>query len=94
MSVRKRIIVSFFATSLLHLTPPKVMGLEVLGKLRAKPLSRALPVTVLSSSMNGEDVRAACGLGCNSYIAKGIDFSLFTEAAECLLQYWLVLNVA
>jgi two-component system, response regulator len=79
---------------LLDLKLPRVTGLEVLAKLRAEPLRRAVPVVVLSSSRKREDVTAAYGLGCNSYIAKGIDFSLFTEAAECLLQYWLVLNVA
>jgi CheY-like chemotaxis protein len=78
---------------LLGLNLLKVTGLEFLVKLRVKPLCRPVPLVVLSSSMTREDVTAAYNPGCNSYIAKGINFSQFTEAAECLMRYWLVLNL-
>jgi two-component system response regulator len=79
---------------LLDLKLPKVSGLEVLQKLRAAPRTKTIPVVVLSSSTKHEDVTAAYHHGCNGYLAKGVDYIHFLDAARIALQYWLVHNIA
>ena len=78
---------------LLDLKLPKVDGLEVLRTIRADPLLHALPVVVLTSSLEERDVVESYRLGVNSYIAKPISFEQFTETARALGYYWLLLNV-
>jgi len=77
---------------LLDLKLPKVGGLEVLRQLRADPRTRLLPVVILTSSVEEQDVIRGYDLGCNSYIRKPVDFTQFTEAVKILGLYWLVLN--
>ena len=79
---------------LLDLKLPKVSGLDVLGRLRAAPRTRTLPVVVLTSSTKDEDVAAAYRLGCNGYLPKGVDYSHFVHSAKIAVQYWLVHNMA
>jgi two-component system, response regulator len=79
---------------LLDLKLPKVSGLDVLAKLRAHPLRRPVPVVVLTSSTKAEDVREAYRLGCNSYIAKNIQYLAFIQDAELLARYWLSMNAS
>jgi two-component system, response regulator len=79
---------------LLDLKLPRLSGLDVLARLRSKPLARIVPVVVLSSSTKPEDVEIAYRLGCHSYVAKGIDFLRFVDAAQLMVRYWLALNVA
>jgi two-component system response regulator len=78
---------------LLDLKLPKVSGLDVLERLRANKHTQNLPVIVVSSSTKPEDVAAAYRLGCNGYMAKGVDYVQFVESAKTLAQYWLLYNV-
>jgi two-component system, response regulator len=77
---------------LLDLKLPKVDGLEVLRELRANPRTRLLPVVVLTSSKEQQDMMHSYELGANSYVRKPVDFGQFLEAARQLGLYWLVLN--
>jgi CheY-like chemotaxis protein len=77
---------------LLDLKLPKVDGLEVLRALRAHARTRLLPVVVLTSSKEQQDLVASYELGANSYVRKPVDFAQFLEAARQLGLYWLVLN--
>jgi two-component system, response regulator len=79
---------------LLDLKLPKVDGLEVLRRLRADPRTRRLPVVVLTSSREEEDLLSTYDLGANSYVRKPVEFSAFAEAIHQLQLYWLVLNEA
>ena len=79
---------------LLDLKLPKVDGLEVLRTLRADARTRRLPVVILTSSKEDDDLLNGYDLGANSYIRKPVDFTEFAEAIRQLGLYWLVLNEA
>ena len=79
---------------LLDLKLPKIDGLEVLRRLRSDERTRFIPVVVLTSSKEEQDLINSYRLGCNSYIRKPIDFIQFVEAVRQLGLYWLVLNEA
>jgi len=77
---------------LLDLKLPKVDGLEVLKRLRDDSRTCALPVVILTSSREEQDLVESYRLGANSYVRKPVDFDHFVEAARQLGLYWLVLN--
>jgi two-component system response regulator len=77
---------------LLDLKLPKVSGLEVLRRVRADPRTRRLPVVILTSSREEEDLIQGYDLGANSYVRKPVDFNQFVEAVRHLHVCWLVLN--
>lgn len=77
---------------LLDLNLPKMSGLEVLKKVRADERTRLLPVVVLTSSREDEDIVKSYSLGANSYVRKPVDFSQFIDAVRTLGLFWLLMN--
>ncbi len=77
---------------LLDLKLPLVDGLEVLRRLREEQNTKYLPVVVLTTSSEEQDLLNSYSLGCNSYICKPVDFVQFSEAIRQLGMYWLLMN--
>jgi CheY-like chemotaxis protein len=80
------------AVILLDLKLPRVDGLEVLRQIKANIKLRGVPIVVLTTSADNQDVKKAYELGANSYIVKPVDFDKFVEVASQIEVYWTVLN--
>ena len=77
---------------LLDLKLPKIDGLDVLRRIRTDERTRRLPVVILTSSTEEQNVLSSYDLGANSFVQKPVDFGEFIDAARHLGLYWLVLN--
>ena len=80
------------AVVLLDLKLPKVSGLDVLKRVREDKQTNCLPVIVLTSSKEEEDIIKSYKLGANAYVRKPVDYNQFVEAAKTLGLFWLILN--
>ncbi|MES2974659.1 MAG: response regulator [Pseudomonadota bacterium] len=77
---------------LLDLKLPKISGGEVLQRVRADPRTKLIPVVILTSSSEEEDILASYKDGANSFVRKPIDFQEFTQRLQNLQMYWLLVN--
>ncbi|HEX2659050.1 MAG TPA: response regulator [Polyangia bacterium] len=77
---------------LLDLKLPKIDGLEVLRRLRADPRTKLLPIVILTSSREEEDVLRSYSLGANAYVRKPVEFTAFIQAARILGLFWMLVN--
>jgi CheY-like chemotaxis protein len=76
----------------LDLKLPKVNGLEVLRKIKSEEKTKTIPVVVVTSSQESQDVAECYKLGVNSYVQKPIEFENFVKAISDAGLYWLVIN--
>jgi two-component system response regulator len=77
---------------LLDLNLPKVSGLQVLRRIRTEAKTKLLPVVVLTTSSEDNDLVSSYDLGANSYVRKPVEFEQFVEAVRQLGLYWLLVN--
>ena len=77
---------------LLDLKLPRLDGLDVLARMRGDPKTKLIPVVVLTTSSEEQDITKAYALGCNSYLRKPVDFDRLYEALQQTGVYWLVFN--
>lgn len=80
------------AVILLDLKMPRVDGIEVLRQLKADPRFRHIPVVVMTSSREDQDLKKCYDLGVNAYVVKPLTFHEFIEAIKTLGTFWAVLN--
>ena len=79
---------------LLDLKLPKISGLDVLRELRSDDRTKLLPIVILTSSAEDQDLVRCYSAGANSYVRKPVDFTQFVDAVRQLGRYWLMINQA
>jgi two-component system response regulator len=77
---------------LLDIKMPKVDGIEVLRQLKSSTLTKTIPVVIMTSSREEQDIIDSYNLGVNSYVVKPVDFEAFAKAISDLGLFWLVIN--
>jgi two-component system response regulator len=77
---------------LLDIKMPKVDGIEVLRRLKANEATRCIPIVIMTSSKEEQDIISSYELGVNSYVVKPVDFEGFAKAVSQLGMYWLLTN--
>ena len=77
---------------LLDIKMPKVDGIEVLKQLKSRESSKTIPVVIMTSSKEEQDIINSYQLGVNSYVVKPVDFEGFARAVSQLGMYWLLTN--
>ena len=80
------------AVVLLDLKMPRVDGLEVLGQIRSDPQLKLIPVVMLTSSPQEQDVRRSYELGASAYVVKPVDFDEFVQAVKLVGMFWASIN--
>jgi two-component system response regulator len=77
---------------LLDLKLPKMSGFDVLERIRSDTRTRGLPVVILTSSSELQDIQRSYAIGANSYVRKPVNFAEFVRAVQALGVYWLTVN--
>jgi two-component system, response regulator len=77
---------------LLDIKMPKVDGIEVLRRLKSNEVTRCIPIVIMTSSKEEQDIISSYQLGVNSYVVKPVDFEGFAKAVSQLGMYWLLTN--
>jgi two-component system response regulator len=77
---------------LLDIKMPKVDGIQVLKKIKSNKKTRSIPVVIMTSSKEEQDIYASYDLGVNSYVVKPINIESFVKAVSELGLYWLITN--
>lgn len=80
------------AVILLDLKMPKVDGLEVLRQIKSDPALKVIPIVMMTSSREEQDLVKSYSLGVNAYVVKPLDFHEFIDAIRALGAFWAVLN--
>lgn len=78
---------------LLDLKLPRIDGLEVLRRFKSHPIFRIIPIVVLTTSTEENDIQRAYRSGANSYIVKPVDFDRFMHIVDNIQLFWCSLNV-
>jgi two-component system response regulator len=77
---------------LLDIKMPKVDGIQVLKQIKSNDTTKTIPVVIMTSSKEEQDVITSYNLGVNSYVVKPVDFEGFAKAVSELGFYWLITN--